>query len=86
MIQHAHILNDQQHCENFCWSEPEQAPHSEPETVNEGLDIHDAAPYPSLHDEDGVCYKSMGNFNEDELPSMKLKLQTFMYGSGQKLT
>ena len=63
MIQHAHILNDQQHCENFCWSEPEQTPRSEPETVNEGLDIHDEAPYPSLHDEDGVCYKSTGNFN-----------------------
>ena len=28
--------------------------------------VQDAALYPSLHDEGGVCYVSMGNFNATE--------------------
>ena len=44
--------------------------------------IHDAAPYPSLHDENEVCYKALTLLVEDQQPSMNLKLQTFMYRSG----
>ena len=43
---------------------------------------HDAAPYASLHDENGVCYKALTLLVEDQQPSMNLKLQTFMYRSG----
>jgi len=43
---------------------------------------HDASPYPSLHDENGVCYEALTLLVEDQQPSMNLKLQTFMYRSG----